>query len=625
MKRLTRDITVLIILVLSLCAFTACEVEKEKPSGQIVVGLDTDLTGGITPYWPCGGADLDVYNLTTGYETVSLTKAMTYTYNNVVLKSHEAEENADGSKTWTFKLNNSLLWSNGEKITARDYVFTILFWSSNEVAHNLGAEEACYGLYYDGYEDFHNGKSDYLKGVHLIDDYTFSVTVAAEKLPNYFEAYLVNITPTYMKGWVPSDIIIQNDPEKGCRFSENFKADYIKSTAQAYRYNQTAFSGPYCLAKYDSSSLTYTLEVNHRFLGNYEGQTPLIKTIIIKKIDRGTGLDEVRTGKIDLLPKAADEKTVKNGIDLCKGDKKLKACTYDRNGYGHITFVCNNGPTQFKEVRQAIAYLVDRSIFEGSPKQGQGTVINGDYSLPMPERDFNKEELAKLNSYTKSLDNAKRVLEEGGWKLDAGGKPYAGSGIRYKEVNNSEIGNSKNTVVTLPDGRKLMKLTINWAATENNTVSELLAGMLVDSPNPAAAGLEIRRTVMTFDEMLTKHYRNQDENYFNMYNLATDYSTPVYDVKDTYASGSPGNISHISDQKLAELAADMLKVSSENEKTYMTRWMEFQKRYNDLLPSLPLYSTTYADFFSSRISGYEGITSLWSWESQILYTRVSKK
>lgn len=607
MKKLRNLIAMTLVVAMAVTAMAGCGSSKKtvKASGQIVVGSTTDPTGDMVPYWSNGGTDYAAYNLTSGYGTVSLTKDSEYVYNDTAIKDVKATENEDGSKTWTYTLKDNLEWSNGEKITAKDYVFSILFWSSPEVATDLGAVDATYGYYFDGFDAFYNGETEVFKGVRLLSDTEFSITVGAENLPYYFEMALVSVGPTYMKGWVPEDVDIV-DSENGCSFTANFTAEHIGETVEKYRYNPTAFSGPYVLESYDSSNLTYTLKANEKFLGDYTGQTAQIETIILKKVEQETMMDELKTGSVDLLPEITDGDQVVAGLEMVdNGD--FDAVTYARNGYGHITFVCDNGPTQFTEVRQAVAYLLDRNEFARTFTKGYGAVVNGAYGLAMYEYTYNKDALEQLNSYSYSLDKAVEVLEAGGWTLDANGNQYNGTGVRYKNV----------------DG-KLMPLVLHWASSENNSVSDLIATMLAQNPDVAKAGMQIEQTVMTFAEMYTEHYQNQKEDYYNMYNLATNY-TSVFDVQATYEVGSTANQNHIADEKLASLAKEMLAVDSKDTETYMAKWLEFEQRYNELLPSLPLYSNTYADLFGTHLTGYEGVSALWDWTSQILYAKVSSK
>ena len=58
---------------------------------------------------------------------------------------------------------------------------------------------------------------------------------------------------------------------------------------------------------------------------------------------------------------------------------------------------------------------------------------------------------------------------------------------------------------------------------------------------------------------------------------------------------------------------------------YLDRFVAFQKRWNELLPDLPLYSNEYHDFFNNKLKGYEGIKdSIWDLTSQINYCWVQK-
>ena len=50
---------------------------------------------------------------------------------------------------------------------------------------------------------------------------------------------------------------------------------------------------------------------------------------------------------------------------------------------------------------------------------------------------------------------------------------------------------------------------------------------------------------------------------------------------------------------------------------YVAKWMSFQKRYNEVLPTIPIYSNIYYDFFTEYLQNYE-ITSSVTWSQAIL-------
>lgn len=618
MKNVRKLLASTLALALAVSVFAGCSSKgNESPSDDggkepsapttLVAGTTTDPNGEPEPWWTNGGADYDAYKLSSGYGTVSYTKEGEYIYDKVTLKNDpKIDENADGSKTWTFTLNDNLKWSNGEKITAKDYVFALLFWTSPAMTE-LEVADNTYGSAYKlkGWEEYSTGKAKEFAGVKLLSDSEFSVTVDGSQLPYYFEMTLVSFGPSYMKGWVPEDVTVESG-DNGAFFSDNFTAEHIGETVEAFRWKPTVFSGPYVIEGFNTSALEYTLKKNPEFLGDYSGQKAQIDTIILKKVEQETMMDELRTGKVDMLAGVVDGDLVIEGLDMVD-EGLIGAQDYPRNGYGYIHFVADHGPTQFKEVRQAIGYLLDRTEFAKTFTKGYGSVVHGAYGLAMREYQVNKGQLDKLNQYSYSLDKAVEVLEAGGWTLDANKNPYNGEGIRHKDVNG-----------------QLMPLSINWASSENNAVSDLIATMLVENPDLAKAGIEIKQTVMTFNEMYTQHYANMDEEVYHMYNLATNY-TSVFDVKSTYAIGSTSNYNQIADEQLAKLAGDMLDVEPGDEDTYMKKWVEFQTRYNELLPSLPLYSNQYADFFTTKLENYEGVSALWDFSAQILYSTMKSE
>ena len=77
--------------------------------------------------------------------------------------------------------------------------------------------------------------------------------------------------------------------------------------------------------------------------------------------------DEMNGSRISQIRKAAEE-------------KKLQYVAYDRNGYGCLSFLDDRGPTQYKEVRQAVAFLMNRDDFVQNFAGGYAVVTNGTVS-----------------------------------------------------------------------------------------------------------------------------------------------------------------------------------------------------------------------------------------------------
>ena len=294
-------------------------------------------------------------------------------------------------------------------------------------------------------------------------------------------------------------------------------------------------------------------------------------------------------------------------------------------------FQCDFGPTQFAAVRQAVAYLLDRTEFANQFCKGHGSVVHGPYGLSMWMYKDSEELFAnEINTYAYNPAKAVELLEADGWVLDANGNPYE-SGVRYKEVTAEEAGDYPLNV-TLSDGRVLMPLHIMWSSSENNPVSELLAVMLANGQQTADAGMEIEQVVMSFDDLLGYLYRDssQGEKYgvptYGMYNLAADF-LPTYDQSYYYTSDPDlvalgYNMEYLFDDELDRLSMDMVYgVDPGDTATYLDYWQKFILRWNELLPSIPLYSNVNHTLYADWLEGYEQ-NSVWDFQQAILYASI---
>jgi len=614
MKKKLLSILLVVLMLISLTACGSSGSKNRKPGGQLIVGNTTELSGDWVPYFQNNAADYDIYQLTSGYSTVDMTRDIQHVVNDTVVEKYEVKENEDGSKTYIWTIKKGLTYDDGSAITAKDYVTSLLLWSSPLIGE-MGGNNTL-GLYYVGYKDFASGNTKEFKGVRLLDERTFSVTIAPENLPYYYELYLAGVGPTKLSFWTDDEMDIKDDGN-GCYFTKDFtKEAYEEKINTARRAIPRPSSGPYVLKSYDEASKTAVLEINPKFQGNWEGQKPSIQTLIYKKVTDETALDELATGSVDLLTGFGDGSVIQAGLDLVDAGG-FSYSAYPRAGYGKLHFVCDIGPTQFVEVRQAIAYLLDRNDFAKSFTGGFGSVVHGPYGEAFWFYQETKDELnQKLNPYSYSLEKAIEVLEKGGWVYDKDGNEYK-EGIRYKKL----------------DDGTLMPLIIEWASSENNTVSELLVVKLQENPDVAAAGMQIKQTVMSFTELLNYLYRDgsQGEKYavptFHMFNLGLGLY-PEYDMSteytldpDLYESGV--NQNYIRDEELERLSKELILVEPGDKETYKKKFVEFIIRWNELLPDLPLYSNIYHDFYNEKLKNYEP-NDLLQLVDNILYAYVEE-
>ena len=282
--------------------------------------------------------------------------------------------------------------------------------------------------------------------------------------------------------------------------------------------------------------------------------------------------------------------------------KKAAKNTFFRNGYGKVQFDCSQFPTDSASVRQAIAYCLDRNEFVRQYSGGYASVVNSWYGLAQWEYTESKTWLAEnLNNYEKNIETAKELLAADGWNKNADGSDYSGTCTRYKEV----------------DG-ELKPLVIEWANSEGNPVSELLATMLPEAMKEA--GMELKPTTMDFPTLLNA-IKHKSDKVYNMYNLATGFaaaSSPWYAFSSDPAWMTGGfNTNYIADEQLSTIATNMKAIPFEDKEAWLQSWQQLIKRWNELLPDVPLYSDEYYDFFSTKLQGWES-NAIWDWSSAVL-------
>lgn len=610
-------------------AGSSSSTTAEPASNQIIFGSTTELSGDLgNAWWTNNAADMDIRTLIDDYDVITTDQEGAFVENKTVCGGVESVENEDGTKTFTVKINEGLMYNNGDPITAADYVAYALI-AYSPAAKEAGAKNSAGAATVVGATEYMNGEADTISGIHLVDEYTYSITVSADYLPYYFDMTYASLKPLSLKLYASDELTVKDDGEGVYLDGGELKADEID--ASRYVYEGRISAGPYQLVEFDQAALQATLEINPNYAGNFEGQKPSIEKIIYTKAVQETMMDTLKTGGVDFLSALTDGNEINTALDMEEAGG-FHTVSYDRNGYGVLSFQCDFGPTQFQAVRHAVAYLLDRNEFANQFCQGYGSVVNGPYGVAMWMYQESKEELSeKLNPYAYSVDKAIEELEKDGWVYDENGDAYT-SGIRYKKVTAEEAGDYEHNI-TLADGTILMPLIIEWASSENNSVSELLAVMLANGEQTAEAGMQINMHTMSFDDLLNYMYRDasQGDQYgvptYGMYNLATNW-TAQYDVSynftlDPELIAMGYNTTFSKDEELDKLSMDMVYgVESGDDQAYLQKWVAFVERWNEYLPEIPLYSNVYYDVMSDKIQNLE-CNALWGFSQAVVYANVA--
>ncbi|NLD34122.1 MAG: ABC transporter substrate-binding protein [Clostridiales bacterium] len=634
--------------------------------GELIYGTTTEISGDWAhgAIWTNNATDNTIRGLINDYSTVSFDQGGAMVINQSVTESIDSVMNEDGSKTFTVKIKDDLVFNDGSPISAKHFVANALLFSHNSLIA-LGSKYTGY-IYFTGGEQYKNGgavmpeipedeteeakaaREEAFKaavaegvakgnvvfpGVRLLDDYTYSLTIVAEYIPYFYDLSYASLSPLSIDMWLGEGYDVKDDGE-GAYLVGDMSVETLTPKVEKARFltEGRITAGPYSLVSYDVGAKQAVLEINPNYKGNFEGQKPHVQKLIIVKSEKATQFDALSTGQINLLSSLTGGEEVNKALDIENGGG-FSTVNYERNGYGKLMFQCDFSPTQFKAVRHAIAHLLDRPEFASTFTGGYGALVHGPYGLAMwMYKDAEEELNEKLNAYPYSLDEATKLLVEDGWTLDAEGKEWT-EGIRYKKVTEQEAGQYEHNI-KLADGTVLMPLIIEWASTTDNPVSELLVTMLANNKDVATAGIEIRQSVMDFDQLLLWMYRDktQGEQYgvpkFGMFNLATNFN-PIYDPSFTFTLDPEKvalgyNVNFLFDEQLDKLSMDMVYgVESTDPEGFLKLWVEYIDLWNEDLPEIPLYSNVYYSIFADKLKNYTE-SSLWDFDASIVYAHIEE-
>ena len=539
---------------------------SEKEDNSIIMGSSTELSGQFryatfgksSP----GSSDNDVEGLTTGLETVSANKEGGYQWNDTVVESHEEKLNEDGTLTFTIKIKDDLKFSDGSPVTAKDYLaFAMAFASpvGTEAAARASSYRTIVGWQgaYEKYTgpDSAEGTKEFA-GLHLIDDYTFSVTVTSDYANYFYKITYGGFSANYAAAWLGEGVEIKDDGN-GCYLSDEFYAKdaedkYIQAAAirklctdtSAENYAAYPWSGPYCVESFDNTDSSAVLKRNEYFKGNYEGATPSIEKVIYKKIVSATQLEDFKAGGLDVIAAITGGSDTDNALKAADESNGAYVYThYSRAGYGKLGFRADFGPAQFRSVRAAIALCMDRAQFAKDFTGGYGGVVDGPYYTgSWMYKDAVKQGML-LESYATSADAAIAILEEDGWVWNADGTPYEGTGVRYKAIPADAIQEKDKTYHSVDNAYKveevngvyLMPLVINWYGTTPNEFTDLLQTGFKENANVERVGMKVYNTLGDFAPMLDELYEQAVYGFYAgtplycAFNFATGFNSAAYD------------------------------------------------------------------------------------------------
>ena len=389
---------------------------------------------------------------------------------------------------------------------------------------------------------------------------------------------------------------------------------------------------------------------------------PSIEKICFTLADNDTLAEDLANGELHLVNKVvygpaileclgvqtAEDAYGGSGEAAGMQDWGIRYTAYPRIGMAFLTFTFDWPTVHDKEVRQAIAWCMDRDALTQAYCRGFGIRVDGYYGIeqweylmvthqldypinflgdelhdPYPEgypwceyRYVTSEEeyrkaveawerlsLDGLTKYTVDTARANALLDEAGWTLNRDGGAYrpGTDDVRCKMI-----------------GDELTALDLTMMYPEGNHIVDTLQENFIVHLNECGIRLTLVPTPM--QDLLCSYYR-ETERTTDMIYLATNFHV-VYDPSITYSCDTSANHelwnnTYSDDEELYYDAVNMRKTNPMDVYGYISKWVTFQERYNEVLPAIPIYSNIYFDFYNPNLHNYN-ITAHVTWTQAIL-------
>lgn len=254
-------------------------------------------------------------------------------------------ELSDDKLTYTFHLRDGIQWSNGDPITAKDFVYAWLRQMSPDATNGYSFIMTDYIVGGKEYNEGTGSADDV--GVKAVDDQTLQVTL---KNPT---PYFLNLTTMMMF----------------------FPAEQSFVEAQGDQFDLTPanmlFSGPYCITEYDPA-VGVTFVKNDKYWDKDNVKIENAKVRVIK--DSAAALNAYQAGELSQVTLTASD------VAANRDNPEFSQQTDFRTTY--IQFNLTDPVLGNANMRKAISYAIDRqtladSILADGSAPGFGLVADG--------------------------------------------------------------------------------------------------------------------------------------------------------------------------------------------------------------------------------------------------------
>ncbi|MGH2560753.1 MAG: ABC transporter substrate-binding protein [Thermomicrobiales bacterium] len=282
---------------------------------------------------------------------------------------------SDDASVYTFILHQNITFSDGQPLTAKDVVFTI----ERAVDKRTASYWRGRLLGIEGAEAYGEGQADSISGLATPDDYTVQITLAQPD-----SAFLVNLGNFSGLGIIPQHILGEVAPDQ--------------LQAHEFSMEPTVTAGAFKFVRHEVDQF---LEIERN--PSYFGDPPPLERMFLKILTPDVGLTQLETGELNLMTLPVSE------AERVRGIEGVTVLSVPSPSMSFLSLNMERPYLQNKQMRQAMAYAIDRENILQQVYQGEGEVVNSPIFGPdwmgTPEG---------LNLYPYDPEKAKAMLDESG-------------------------------------------------------------------------------------------------------------------------------------------------------------------------------------------------------------------
>lgn len=284
-------------------------------------------------------------------------------------------------KTWTFKLRPNAKWSNGEKITAQDFVYS---WQ-----RTINPKTASpYAYLFSGIKNADEiiaGKKDPSSlGIKALNQET--VQVKLNRPIAYFKVLMAY--PLFGP---------QNEA-------------FIKKTGKKYATSSKymLYSGPFKITGWKGTNDTWSFVKNSQYWDKQAVKLSKISYQVVKTTN--TGYQLYQQGKLDLTPLSSEQ------VKQLKKNKDFKTYPYSYVAFLAYNFQAKDATVKKalnnKNIRLALSLSLDRKILTSKVFGDGSSVPTGFVASGLAYDPANKEDFAKEQKVANTVDYNEKLAEK---------------------------------------------------------------------------------------------------------------------------------------------------------------------------------------------------------------------